>query len=88
MDVKRELRATSDNNASSTTVPALRSNSFFTPRNVVNCVDLLLNNPNRKSLRIVFIGDSVVRNQFLNFIKVSIYVCSMLFYTIVTRLIV
>lgn len=51
---------------------ALKLESFYTTRDVVDCFDTLLTNQNNKSRRIVFIGDSIVRNQFLTFVKVSV----------------
>lgn len=51
--------------------PVIKFYQIFTNRDIVNCLDTLLTKHKNKKLHIAFIGDSLVRNQFVNFLKVS-----------------
>lgn len=59
---------------------AWKMDRFYTSRDVVNCLDTLLTKMNSQSLHIAFIGDSLVRNQFVNFIKVPVYICFAIYF--------
>lgn len=48
----------------------LKVDSFYTISDVVECIDTLVTSYDNQTLSIVFIGDSVVRNQFKTFLKV------------------
>lgn len=49
---------------------AVNLDRYYTVRDTVHCLDTLLTKRNSKSLHIAFIGDSLVRNQFTNYLKV------------------
>lgn len=51
-------------------IAALKLDKFYTTRDVVECFDALLTKRNNKTLHIAFYGDSLLRNQFTNYIKV------------------
>lgn len=68
VDTKNKSNAKSIDSESSAFV--LNLDGFYTMRDTVNCLDTLLKKRNSKSLHIAFIGDSLIRNQYTNYLKV------------------
>lgn len=51
----------------------LKMDQSYTTRDVVDCLDTLFTERNNESLHIAFVGDSLVRNQYIRFIKVCMH---------------